>query len=223
VIRVLPPPRLAMVLHLYHEEQTSEFQVCLKNIPRPFALFISTDTEEKKQQIEQAFMGWTKGPVEVRTIPNRGRDIAPKLICFRGIYEDNSLVLYLHSKKSPHAADLPTWRKFLLDCLLGSREGVAGDMETFKRRPDLGIVAPGTFGPIRRHLGWGNNFETCQALAQCMGISIARYGQLGRPGRCSGRVRRHCVLRGGRLHMDWRRRSTGRSAPRMPDQDPPPQ
>jgi hypothetical protein len=167
-------PRLAVQLHLYHLEQMAEFQSYLQNIPCPFTLFVSTDTQEKKQRIEQAFVGWTKGPTEVRRLTNRGRDIAPKLVGFRDIYAVYPLVLYLHSKKSAHAVELRGWREFLLDCLLGSQDGVAGILEAFRRRPDLGIVAPRCFGAVRPHLHWGSNFETCRALAQRMGISIER-------------------------------------------------
>jgi lipopolysaccharide biosynthesis protein len=167
------PLRLAVHLHLYHLDLTAEFQMYLQNIPCPFALFISTDTQEKKQRIEQAFIDWTKGSVEVRTMPNRGRDIAPKLIGLRDIYQEYPLVLYLHSKKSAHAGDLQPWRKFLLDCLLGSQECVAGILEAFRRRPDLGIVAPRYFSMIRPDLRWSNNFETSQALARRMGILVA--------------------------------------------------
>jgi Rhamnan synthesis protein F len=180
-IPVVPPPHLAVQLHLYYMGLTAEFQMYLQNIPCPFTLFISTDTREKKQRIEQAFVGWTKGPVEVRTMPNRGRDIAPKIVGFRDIYEDYPLVLYLHSKNSAHADDLTGWRKFVLDCLVGSRDYVAGIFEAFNRRPDLGIVAPRNFGVIRPHLNWSNNFETSQALARRMGISIAQNDLLDFP------------------------------------------
>jgi glycosyltransferase involved in cell wall biosynthesis/2-polyprenyl-3-methyl-5-hydroxy-6-metoxy-1,4-benzoquinol methylase len=180
-VPVLSPPKLAVLLHLYHLEQTSEFQAYLRNIPCPFTLFVSTDTEEKKQHIEQAFLEWTAGSVEVRRMPNRGRDIAPRLVGFRDIYDDHALVLYLHSKKWAYSADIVPWRKFLLDCLLGSRESVAAILEAFKHRADLGIIAARSFPPIRRYMDWGNNFEVCQALAQCMGISISREDPLDFP------------------------------------------
>jgi lipopolysaccharide biosynthesis protein len=181
VIPVLPPPRIAVQLHLYHLDLTAEFQAYLQNIPCPFTLFISTDTQEKKRRIEAAFAGWTKGAVKVRTMVNRGRDIAAKLVAFRDIYEDYPLILYLHSKHSPHDGDLLNWRGFLLNCLLGSQDSVAGILETFERRADLGIVAPRSFAVIRHLLHWSNNFETCKALAESMGISIARNDPLDFP------------------------------------------
>jgi lipopolysaccharide biosynthesis protein len=175
------PVQLAVHLHLYHLELTSELQAYLRNIPCTFALFISTDNQEKKRSIEEAFAGWTKGAVEIRTMPNRGRDIAPKLVGFRDIYERYPLVLFIHSKQSGHRDDLTAWRRFLLDCVLGSPESVAGILEALERRPDLGIVAPRSFAAIRDHQHWQGNYETSQALARRMGISITREDPLEFP------------------------------------------
>jgi lipopolysaccharide biosynthesis protein len=175
------PAQLAAHLHLYHLELTAELQAYLRNIPCSFALFVSTDTEEKKRRIEEAFAGWTKGSVEVRTMPNRGRDIAPKLVGFRDIYERYPLVLFIHSKQSGHRSDLTAWRRFMLDCLLASRESVAGILEAFERRPDLGIVAPRSFAAIRDHQHWQGNYEISKALARRMGIAIAREDPLEFP------------------------------------------
>jgi lipopolysaccharide biosynthesis protein len=175
------PAQLAAHLHLYHLELTTELQAYLRNIPCSFALFVSTDTEEKKRRIEKAFASWAHGPVEVRTMPNRGRDIAPKLVGFRDIYERYPLVLFIHSKKSGHRGDLTAWRRFLLDCLLGSRESVAGILEAFERRPDLGIVAPRSFAGIRDHQHWQGNYEISQALGRRMGVSINREDPLEFP------------------------------------------
>ncbi|MDQ4681251.1 rhamnan synthesis F family protein, partial [Stenotrophomonas maltophilia group sp. RNC7] len=74
--------RVAVVAHIFYPELTEEIIGYIKNIPVPFGLFITTDTEEKKNRIRDAIDGTDVGAIEVviRVTPNRGRDIAPKYI-----------------------------------------------------------------------------------------------------------------------------------------------
>jgi len=172
---IWPIPRMAVLLHVYYVEELVEIQNALKNIPFIFSLFVSTDSEQKKAQIERSFVGWTGGTVEVHIFPNRGRDIAPKFVGFRQLHEQFEFVLHLHTKRSPYGdSALLRWRSFLLDCLLGSPDVVASIFDMFRQCPDLGIIAPRNFAPIRHAMIWGVNLENCATLARSMGISIER-------------------------------------------------
>lgn len=167
------PPTLAVVCHLFHETLAAEFRRYFLNIPIPFDVFISTDTAFKKSVIEKAFAGWNRGSVEVRVTPNRGRDIAPKLLGFRDVYGRYELVLHLHSKQSDHASVLANWRGFLLENMLGSPAVVESIISAFVQRPDLGIIASQHFEPVRHWINWGNNFPFAKTLADRMGFSLA--------------------------------------------------
>jgi lipopolysaccharide biosynthesis protein len=145
----------------------------LRNIPVPADLFLSTDTPEKQAALQSVFAGWDKGAVEIRTTPNRGRDIAPKLVGFADVYDRYDLVLHLHSKISTHAAFLAPWRSYLFEILLGSPEIVRSILDAFARVPDLGMVAPQHFEGIRRWIGWNGNFQAAHALAARMGLNIS--------------------------------------------------
>ncbi len=169
---VRPAPSVAVLLHAHYTDDLAEFQKALRNIPFPFALFISTDTEQKKTIIEQNFTGWAAQPFEVHVFPNRGRDIAPKFVGFRAVYEHYAFVLHLHTKRSSHTAALKEWRSFLLNCLLGSSEIVASIFEMFSQCPQLGMVAPRSFEFVRKYMVWGGNFATCAKLAAGMGIRL---------------------------------------------------
>jgi len=177
-----PISRLAVLLHLYHNDMLPLFQAYLSNIRFPFTLFISTDTEKKKQQIErdlvawQGGRGWQGGRVEVRVMKNRGRDIAPKIIGFRDVYDEYPYVLHLHTKRSSRS-----WLSFNLDSLLGSHEAIVRVFQAFHLHPDLGIVAPRLFPRIKRFMGWGSNFELCQSLARRLEIAITSQSPLDFP------------------------------------------
>lgn len=166
------PPRLAVIIHMFYEHMTPEFQRYFKNIPFPFDVYISTDTPAKKTIIERFFQGWGVGEVDVRVTENRGRDIAPKLIGFSDVYDKYDFVLHLHSKWSDHAGVLANWRGYLLETLLGSKEIVYSVFEAFGRTPDLGFVAAQHFEPVRHWVNWGGDFKIARGLAKRMGFKM---------------------------------------------------
>jgi lipopolysaccharide biosynthesis protein len=105
-------------------------------------------------------------------MPNRGRDIAPKVVGFADRY-DYDLVLHLHSKVSDHARFLAPWRGFLFENLAGSPSIVSSIFDAFDRLPDLGIVASQHYENIRRWIGWNGNFDQAQVLAKRMGMTLS--------------------------------------------------
>lgn len=172
--RIAPPAfRIAVLLHAFYPEQAAEFRNRLAAIPVPFSLFVSTDTEVKAKALRQAFAAGPARAVEVRVMPNRGRDIAPKIIGFADVHREHDLVLHLHTKTSHfHSFRLRPWRDFVLDSLLGSREAVASILDAFARLPQLGIVAPRSFAETRPHMTWHSNFPVARDLAPRLGIAL---------------------------------------------------
>ena len=166
-------PRIGVMAHLFHPAVASEMLYYLRHIPFQADLLLSTDTVEKEAALRLIFAGWDKGSVEIRITPNRGRDIAPKLVGFADAYESYDYVLHLHSKVSTHAAFLGPWRSYLFETLLGSPEIVRSVLDAFIRLPDLGMVAPQHYEAIRRWLGWNGNFAIAQGLAARMGLTLS--------------------------------------------------
>ena len=152
-----------------------------RNLPAPADLLISTDSAEKQAALQPVFAPWDKGALEIRVVPNRGRDIAPKLVGFADVYDRYDLVLHLHSKMSDHAPFLAPWRSYLFETLLGSPEIVRSILDAFARLPDLGMVAPQHYEAVRRWLGWNGNFAAAQALAARMGIALHSHRALDFP------------------------------------------
>ncbi len=167
------PPRIGVMCHLFHMEVAPEVLFYLRHLPATANLFLSTDTNQKLASLQSTFSAWDKGRVEARVMPNRGRDIAPKLVGFADAYADHDLVLHLHSKKSSHADWLAPWRSFLYENLAGSPEVVSSILDAFARLPDLGMIAPQHYEGVRRWLGWMGNFDTASTLATRMGITLS--------------------------------------------------
>lgn len=168
-----PPMRIAVILHVYYLDQVAFFLNALKSISAPFSLFISTDTNEKAEFLRKAFAGGAAKNTEVRVMPNRGRDIAPKLVGFADVYDSQDLLLFLHTKSSKHSKKLDGWCDYLVRALLGSHQTVESILDAFAVAPELGIVAPPNLATIRSNIKWGRNYENARALAERMGIVIS--------------------------------------------------
>ncbi len=167
-----PSGRLAAIVHLYYEDLATEIRAYLEDVPFDLDVYVSTRDEQGKSVIEKAFAGWSRGSVEVRVVPNRGRDIAPKLLAFRDVYDRHEYVLHLHGKRSHHASVLAPWRHYLLESLCGSAEIVKSVMTIFEENPKVGMIAAQHFEPMRHWINWGGNFQRANQLAGRMGFQL---------------------------------------------------
>lgn len=168
----LPNRAIAAVVHAFYPDLLPLILEKLANIPVAVDLYVSTDTEDKRAIAACHAAAWTKGSVEIRVFPNRGRDIGAKFVGFRDIYENYDLFIHLHTKRSPHGgAPLARWRDYLLDNLLGSPEIVRSNLALFED-PKLGIVFPQHLFEIRGILNWGYDYDLARTLLKRMGISI---------------------------------------------------
>jgi hypothetical protein len=163
---------IAAIIHAFYTDELETTLVRLDRAPVGVDLFISTDTPEKKAIIEQKTSAWRKGAVEIRVFPNRGRDIAPKIVGFCDVYARYEIFLALHNKKSPHGGSpLARWRDYLLDHLIGSPEIIGSVLHLFDR-PEVGVVFPQHLFEIRGILNWGYDYEHARALMRRLGYDI---------------------------------------------------
>lgn len=181
--RGVNPRAVAIVCHLFYPELSSWFLRTLQQSGLTADLFISTDNAEKAKTIKNVMSEWKDGAVVVRIVENRGRDIAPKLITFVDIYDRYDLILFLHSKRSSHYDFGDAWRGYLVHSLAGSPAIVNSIMEIFDQGPNIGMVVPQHFGPLRAmtRIEWGKNFRTARQLAWRMNIDLRPNGYLDMP------------------------------------------
>lgn len=169
---VASPSRVAAFFHAFHLELLPEVRAYLGHIPFPADLFVSTDTDQKREIVAAAFANWPAGRVTVTVVPNRGRDVAPKLYGFGGAHYDYEYVLHVHTKQSPHDDRLAGWRGYLYETLLGSPEVIRGVFAAFAACPTLGLLAPQHVDELRPWIRWGMNHKLAEALAQRMGFPL---------------------------------------------------
>jgi lipopolysaccharide biosynthesis protein len=167
------PGRIAVIVHCFYPDLLNEILDYISHIPYSHRLYISTDTDEKRDIIAATLKARGIENGEIRVALNRGRDIAPNSITFRDIYSDCDYFLHLHSKRSAHGGEGrgDRWRKQLLSSLLGSAEMIRSLFAILKD-PRVGLVFPDPFDPTIASLRWSKNYEVSLALANRLGIRI---------------------------------------------------
>lgn len=161
-------------IHIYYLDLAEDiFRRLRKNITG-CDLVISTDSSDKADCIRSIFRKYEKGTLDIRVVPNIGRDLAPILLEFAPDIKKYDIVGHIHTKKSLHVTErvvVDMWREFLLENMLG---GLHCMMDTvlaeFERNDSLGIVFPDD----PNHLNWCDpkNKIIAQELIGRMGISL---------------------------------------------------
>lgn len=158
-----PPIRTESVcvhLHLFYTDLAEHFSELLKRIENEYVLLLSIPEGESTAEWEKFFGGRVEQitHVDARNVPNHGRDVAPWVVEFREQIKRHTILLHLHSKKSPHRGPERDWRDFLEHALIGSTNIVNQILHMFTEDRSLGLVYPPYFGGLRT-TGWGDNFE----------------------------------------------------------------
>jgi lipopolysaccharide biosynthesis protein len=165
--------RVAVIAHIFYPDLCEELMRPVNNIPAQADLFISTDTEEKRDRIQKSLKTYTHGTVEIRVFPNRGRDIAPTIVGYADVFDRYDYFLHLHTKKTLFDSNLSEWRSYLYHNLAGSREIAATNL-TLLERADMGVVFPHHYDLVRPAVNWGHCFRRSRDLLGRAGMTITQ-------------------------------------------------
>lgn len=167
------PARVAVIAHIFYTDFCGELLEHLRHIPVPADLFVSTDSEAKRQEIEKALSAYRGGDLVLRVFPNIGRDIAPMIVGFREVFRNYDIFLHIHSKKSPHDDAFSSWREHLLTNLLGSKDVVTSILHMLTAQ-DIGIVFSEHFPAVRHLLNFGYNYQKMKDLLARCGVALSK-------------------------------------------------
>lgn len=166
----LPPKlRIGLHVHAYYPDLFPEIiQRLQQNRIRP-DLLVSVSSESARQEIA-ACLATYEGAVDVRIVPNRGRDIGPFLTEFgRTIQQNYDLIGHLHTKRTASFEDESigkNWYDFLLDNLLGGRTPMADIiLGRMANDHDVAMVFPDDPYVV----GWGANRSFAENLFPGLG------------------------------------------------------
>lgn len=166
------PVRVALHAHFYYVFGARDLAVRLANNSTRCDLFLSTDTDTKAAQLRSAFASHS-GTVEVRVMPNRGRDIGPFLTGFTREIAGGGYDVFghVHEKRSlsVDAAMGNSWREFLWGNLIGGAHQMLDLVAAaFAARPGLGLM----MAEDPHLVGWDKNRALAETLAIRMGLVI---------------------------------------------------
>jgi lipopolysaccharide biosynthesis protein len=165
--------KIAIHVHVYFVELIDYFVGQLKSVETPFDLYVTTDTEWKKEiMLEKVDGVWPRQNVKVIVSKNLGRDIGPMLIDVSKDLLKYDYIAHLHTKKSTTVPWGHRWCEFLVENLLGSSSNVSSIIGMLDGNPQLGIVYPPTYPLMARHISWGNVKDRCSKILASFGYPI---------------------------------------------------
>jgi glycosyltransferase involved in cell wall biosynthesis len=181
VIQPVPAPdampgtdfRTAVHAHFHYPALIGDFLAKLAVNNARYDLLLSTDNDAKAEALRVATVMFNRGRVEIRVVPNRGRDIGPVLSSYRhDILQQYDIVGHVHGKRSlgVHPTLGETWREFLWQHLLGDVYPMMDIiLQHFAQDEHLGLV----FAEEPHLTDWSGNLELAKALAVRAGLDEA--------------------------------------------------
>ncbi|MGB4595479.1 MAG: rhamnan synthesis F family protein [Anaerolineaceae bacterium] len=171
--------RIALFMHLYFLDLIDYCKCYADMMPIEADIYITTNNDEKKNKIEQAFKDFNGRKVTVVVIPNRGRDVSSLLLGLKPYANDYDIVCFVHDKKATQVKPYLIGESFSYQCfenVLYNRLFVENIITTFVQNPRLGLLAPPPpiHGIYSITLGneWLINFDNSKALAKRFGIQV---------------------------------------------------
>ena len=170
--------RIALCMHLYFMDMLPQSCAFAANMPPETDVFISTNTPEKKQQIEEAFRTLPLHAVTVKVVENRGRDVAAFLCDLAPQIREYDYACFMHDKKAIQTKPGSVGASFGYVCnenICKNADYVLNVLTEFEKDPYLGLLCPPfpTHGVYFMNMcsnGWGPNFDNTKALMKKLGI-----------------------------------------------------
>lgn len=170
--------RIALCMHLYFMDMLPQSCAFAANMPPETDVFISTNTPEKKQQIEEVFRTLPLHAVTVKVVENRGRDVAAFLCDLAPRIREYDYACFMHDKKAIQTKPGSVGASFGYVCnenICKNADYVLNVLTEFEKDPYLGLLCPPfpTHGVYFMNMcsnGWGPNFDNTKALMKKLGI-----------------------------------------------------
>ena len=145
--------KIAIQAHIFYNDLINEIINKTNNIPTLFDLYISTTSNEIKDNIIKYVTKYSKANrYEIITVKNKGRDVLPLLTQIKENIKKYKYICHLHSKKSKTNPDIGiSWRNYLFNNLVGNLTIVSEILSDFENINKLGFLFPETFCEIIKH------------------------------------------------------------------------
>lgn len=172
-------PKTALVMHLYYLDLISKSLAYAESVPETTDVYITTDTEEKKREIEKNLRKLLPRNCQVRLIPNRGRDVSSLLVGVKDIISKYDYMCFVHDKKTTQVEQGSVGEGFatrIFHNTLCCRNYVQKIIDLFEKNERLGMLSPATpnhsdyFVTLGQE--WGVNYENTANLAKQLQLDV---------------------------------------------------
>ena len=175
----LPRISIAFQVHCFYTDLLPELYDYLNVMSLKFDLFISTDTADKKKDIESFFQCKKIKACEkisVKVFDNRGRDIYPFLAQISPVWNKYDYIGHFHTKKSLTADFGDEWRNYIYKNIFANSIYVTNLFCYMQEHPRVGFVTPPPYKKILSMYYFNRmskkNVQSINDLLQKLGIKI---------------------------------------------------
>lgn len=137
--------KIAVIAHMYYPDLYDYTLRYLKNAPDEADIIVTTESNEKKKQIENMFRPVFGERLSIRIVNSRGRDLSALLVGCHDILMKYDYICFVHDKKSAQK-EYPTvgsaFSDLLWDNVLKSKDFVHNVLNEFEAEPCLGLLVP---------------------------------------------------------------------------------
>jgi hypothetical protein len=165
--------RSAMQIHLHYIDAAGDIIGRIARSRSTPDLYISTSTEEDSEVLRRQFAKLRGRKVDIRTVPNRGRDLGPLLTEFSRELQGYDVIGHVHTKKSLEYGNryvIENWVNFLFENMIGGRKPMIDViLNAMEADPRLGLVYPSDPHVI----GWMGNMDQATKILASMGLAAA--------------------------------------------------
>ena len=139
--------KMAVCLHVFYEDFIERFAQALDDMPIQVDVLLTLATGVNEAHARKTFEKHAcVKRVEIRHVPNRGRNFGPLLVEYGDVLQQYDLFCHLHSKKSLYSGREQTqWADYLTEFLLSDKSVVKRALNAFAQDETLGVYYPTTF------------------------------------------------------------------------------
>lgn len=171
--------KVALIFHAYFSDLVDSTYHYVNSMPEWADIYITTDTQEKKEFFEKKFRDHKFGRLQVLLIENRGRDVSALLVAAKGFVMEYDVVCFAHDKKVTQLEPSSVGAAFAYHCLentLGTEQYVNNVINLFYNNPRLGLLTPmppyhADYYPTIGN-EWAANFEATRILGERLGLRV---------------------------------------------------
>lgn len=171
--------KIALFMHIYSMELAEMCKQYAEYMPAYADICLTTDTEEKIDQLKQMFSNFDSNRIHIVKVINRGRDVGALLIGLKQFIDKYDYICFMHDKKSDHNVPRMVGESFAYHCYqntLPNKIFAENVIDLFEQNPRLGLLVPPTpcHGPYHSLIGmeWQGDYENVVGLAKRWGITV---------------------------------------------------